>query len=117
MAFDDGGGDVAELAAVVLGVIALHLESTVGVDRMAGHQDALGLFDQGAAAECSLQVLVLRESLQGDVDCTLELVGGAVDDVGEDPALGVRVPETRFGASDGAWAVSPGAYPIRLLAV
>jgi hypothetical protein len=31
---------------------------------LAGHQDAFGLFDQRAAAECSLQALVLGEALQ-----------------------------------------------------
>ena len=68
MAFDDGGGDVAEFVAVVLGVVAQHLEGAVGGRRVAGHQDAFGLFDQSAPAECSLKVLVLGESLQGDVD-------------------------------------------------
>jgi hypothetical protein len=29
----------------------------------------------------------------------------------------LRVPETRFGVSDGAWAGSSGAYLMRLLAV
>src|SRR5581483_6857899 len=88
VALDDCGGDVAELAAVVLGVVAQHLEGAVGGRRVPGHQDAFGLFDQRAAAECSLQVLVLGEALQGDVDRALQLVGGGVDDVGEDAALG-----------------------------
>jgi hypothetical protein len=91
MALDDRGGDIAELAAVVLRVVAQHLEGAVGGRRLAGHQDAFGLFDQRAAAECSLQALVLGEALQGDVDRALQLVGGAVDDVGEDAPLGCLV--------------------------
>ncbi len=46
------------------------------------------LFDRRAATECSLQALVFGEALQGDVDCALQFVGAAVDDVGEDAALG-----------------------------
>ena len=75
MALDDGGGDVAELAAVVLGVVAKPVEAVVGVDRVAGHQDALGLLDRGAAPERALQVLVLGEALQRDVDRALQLSG------------------------------------------
>src|SRR5581483_10530379 len=83
-----GGCDVAELAAVRLGVFTQHLEGAVGGRRVAGHQYPFGLFDQCAPAERSLQVLILGKALQGDVDRTLQLVGGAVDDVGEDTALG-----------------------------
>ena len=72
----------------MLGVVAEAFEGVVGADRVAGHQDAFGLFDQGAPAEGSLQRLVLAEALEGDVDRALELVGGAVDDVGEDAAFG-----------------------------
>src|SRR5579864_7187458 len=53
VAFDDGCGDVAEFAAVVLGVVAQHLEGVVGVGGVAGHEDAFGLFDDGAPAECA----------------------------------------------------------------
>ena len=87
MALDDGGGDVAELAAVVLGVVAQHLEGPVGVDRVAGHQDPLRLLDQRPTPERALQALVLGEALERDVDRALQLLGGAVDDVGEDAAL------------------------------
>ena len=57
MAFDDGGGDVAEFAPGLLGVVAEQLEGVVGVDRVAGHEDAFGLLDLGAAP-----VLVERPS-------------------------------------------------------
>jgi hypothetical protein len=87
VAFDDGGGDVGELAAVVLGVVAQHFEGAVGIGRMAGHQDALCLLDQRATAERALQAVVLGEPLQGDVDRALQLFGAGVDDVGEDAAL------------------------------
>jgi hypothetical protein len=87
VAFDDCGGDVAEFASVVLGVVAEHLEGAVGVDRVAGHEDAFGLFDQCAASEGSLQALVFGETLEGDVDGALQFFGGAVDDVGEDAAF------------------------------
>ena len=42
----------------------------------------------GAASEGSLQAVVFGEALQGDVDRALQLLGGGVDDVGEDAALG-----------------------------
>ena len=45
VAVDDRLRDVDELVAVVLGVVAEHLEGAVGRGRVAGHQDALGLFD------------------------------------------------------------------------
>ena len=45
VAFDDGTRDVAEFAAVVLGVVAEHFEGLVGVDRVAAHEDAFALFD------------------------------------------------------------------------
>ena len=76
MAVDYGGGDVAEFAPVVLGVVAELLEGLVGVDRVAGHQDALCLLDLGAPPECALEALVFGEALEGDVDCALKLVGG-----------------------------------------
>ena len=87
MALDDGRGDVAELAAVVLRVVAEALERRVGVDRVAGHQDPLRLLDQGPPAERALQRLVLGEALERDVDRALQLFRRAVDDVGEDAAL------------------------------
>ena len=76
MAFDDCGGDVAEFASVVLGVVAEHFEGAVGVDCVAGHEDPFCLFDQCAASEGSLQALVFGEALQGDVDGALEFFGG-----------------------------------------
>jgi len=48
VALDDGGSHVAEFAAVVLGVVAEHLEGAVGGRRVAGPQDAFGLFDRCA---------------------------------------------------------------------
>src|ERR1051325_8566714 len=104
-AFDDGGSDGGELAAVVLGVVAQHLEGAVGIDRMAGHQDALCLLDQRATAERALQAVVLGEPLQGDVDRALELFRGGVDDVGEDAAPRARGRPARGGA----WVLVRGA--------
>jgi len=88
MALDDGGGDVGEFVSGVLGVVAEHRECLVGVDRVLVHQDALCLFDHGAASEGSLQAVVFGEALQRDVDRALQLFGGGVDDVGEDAAFG-----------------------------
>ena len=88
MAVDDRRGDVCELVAVVLRVVAQQLERLVGVDRMARHQDSLRLLDHRPAPECALQVVVLREALQRDVDRALQLLRRRVDDVGEDAALG-----------------------------
>src|SRR5579884_1135989 len=78
VALDDCRGDVAELATVVLGVVAQHLERPLGSCRVAGHQDPLRLFDQGAAPERPLQGLVLAESLERDVDRALQLFRSAV---------------------------------------
>ena len=74
MALDHCRRDVAELAAVVLGVVAQHLERALGVDRVPGHEDALRLLDQRAAPEGSLQALVLGEALQRDVDRALQFL-------------------------------------------
>ena len=41
VALDDRARDVAELAAVVLGVVAELRERSVAVDRVAGHQNSL----------------------------------------------------------------------------
>jgi len=87
VALDHGGGDVAELAAVVLGVVTETYEGLFGVDRVSGHEDALGLLDHGTAPEGSLEALVFAEALESDVDRALKLIGGAVDDVSEDSAL------------------------------
>jgi hypothetical protein len=46
--FDDGGGDGAGLAAVVVGVVARRLEGAVGGCGVAGDQAAFGLFGQRA---------------------------------------------------------------------
>ena len=73
-------------------MVAQHPESLVGVDRVAGHQDSLRLLDHRAAAERSLQVVVLGEPLQGDVDRALQLLGGRVDEIGEDAAFR-RLPD------------------------
>jgi hypothetical protein len=87
MTFDGGSGDVAELAPVVLGVVAQHLERPVGVDRVAGHQDALRLLDQRPSPESALEALVLAETLERDVDRALQFLRRTVDDVCEDTAL------------------------------
>jgi hypothetical protein len=88
VALDDCGGDIAELAAVVLRLVAQHPEGLVGVDRVAGHQDPLCLLDHRSATERSLQVVVLGEALQRDVDRALQLLRGGVDQVSEDAAFG-----------------------------
>jgi len=88
VALDDRLGDVHELAAVVLRMVAEHFERVLLVDRVARHQDALRLLDQRPPPERSLQVVVLGEALEGDIDRALQLLGIGVDDVGEDAALG-----------------------------
>ena len=88
VAVDDRLGDVDEFVAVVLRVVAQHLERSVGVDRVAGHEDPFRLLDRCPAPERALQAVVLGEALQGDVDRALQLLRAAVDDVGEDAALG-----------------------------
>jgi hypothetical protein len=86
---DDGNGDFADLAPVVLRVVSRHLERPLSVDRVAGRENALRLLDQSAAPERSLETLVLAEALQRDVDRAVELLWRAINDVGEDSALRV----------------------------
>jgi hypothetical protein len=88
MAVDDRLCDVHHLVAVVLGVVAQHLERSIPVDCVPCHQDPLGLLDQSAASERSLQAVVLGEALKRDVDRALKLLRAPVDDVGEDSTLG-----------------------------
>ena len=75
------------------GVVAQHLERLALVDLVALHEDALGALGLGAAPEGALQVVVLRETAERDVERALQLLGRAVDDVGEDAALGGLVDE------------------------
>ena len=105
MAGDDRAGNVYKLVAVVLGVFAEHPEGLVGVDRVAGHQDSLGLFYQRATAERPLQVVVFREALQGHVDCVSPII--AFDREGTDFRLEVELPETfaHYVASKGSIGV------------
>jgi hypothetical protein len=88
VAVDDRLGDVDELAAVVLRVVAQHLERAVAGDRVEGHQDPLRLLDLRAASERPSQAVILSEPLEGDVDRALQLFGGGIDDVGKDTPLG-----------------------------
>src|SRR5471032_2326332 len=88
VALDDRLGDIDELASVGLRVTSQQFEGLVRGNRVASHEDALGLLDRRPPPESALQALVFGEPLQGDVDRALELVGGSVDDVGEDAALG-----------------------------
>ena len=65
-------------------------ECGFGVDAVSLHEDAFGLFDDSAAADCALQVLELREPPKCDVESVLELAGvvSIENDVGEDTARG-----------------------------
>ena len=68
-------------------MVAKHLERTVCIDSVSGHQDPLRLLDRRAAPERTLQAVVLREPLKRDVDRARQLLRRAVDDVREDAAL------------------------------
>ena len=68
MAVDDRLRDVDDLPAVVLRVAPQQLKGAFSVDRVPRHQDAFRLLDQRPPAEGTLEALVLREPLQGDVD-------------------------------------------------
>ena len=59
----------------------------VCIDSVPSHEDPLCLLDRRAAPKGALQAVVLRESLQRDVDRARELLRRAVDDVREDAAL------------------------------
>jgi hypothetical protein len=79
--------------AVALRVCAEELECLLLVDSVDGRQDAFCAFDDRAPAEGAFEVVVLGEAAQDDVECRLELVHFAVDEVGEDAALGCFVDE------------------------
>jgi hypothetical protein len=64
VAVDDRLGDLDEFVAVVLRVVAQHLERPVGVYSMAGHQVPLRQLDRRPAAERALQAVILGEALQ-----------------------------------------------------
>ena len=74
MAVDDGAGEVDESAVGVAGVFAEHFERACVVDAVAFHEDALGAFGQGAAAERAFEVVVLGEAAQHDVDRALPVL-------------------------------------------
>jgi hypothetical protein len=71
MAVRDGLGDVDDFVAVVLGVLAQHVEGLIGVEGVPGHEDALGLLDRRSASEGASEPVVLSEPLQRDVDRAL----------------------------------------------
>ena len=108
VAVDDRLGDVDEFVAVVLRVVAQHVERSVGVDRVAGHEDPLRLLDRCPAPERALQAVVFGEALQRDVDRALQLFRAAVDDVGKDASLGGLVD---VGGILGREQRSPGRRP------
>ena len=72
MAVDDRCGHACELVAVVLGVVAQHLERLVGIDRVAGHQDPLRLLDHRPPPEgsCRLWYSVKRCSVMSIALCS-----------------------------------------------
>ena len=75
---------------------AEHRERLLLVDGVAGHEDAFGLFDDGAASERALQVVELGEAVEDDVDrAPASWSGLGVGDVGEDAAFGCLVDEGR----------------------
>jgi hypothetical protein len=88
--------DLDELAAVPLRVCTQELECLLLVDAVDGHQDAFCSLDDRAPAEGALEVVELGEAAQDDVECRLEFVRFAVDEMGEDAALGRFVDEVRI---------------------
>src|SRR5689334_12301901 len=88
MTLDHHLGDVDQLPAAVLRMVAKQLEGSLGVDRVMTHQDPLGLLDLRAPPESSLEILILGETLERDVDRALQLIGTAVDDVRKHASLG-----------------------------
>ena len=55
---------VGELLAVRLRVLPEEVESGVGVDAVAFHEDAFGLLDDRAASEGALEVAALLETIE-----------------------------------------------------
>ena len=93
MAVEHCLGDVHELLPAVARVVAQHREGLALVDLVALHQDPLGALGLRAPAEGALQVVILGEAAERDVERALQLLGRAVDDVGEHASLGGLVDE------------------------
>ncbi|HET6172463.1 MAG TPA: hypothetical protein VFD90_07655 [Gaiellales bacterium] len=69
----DGLGDVDELVPPAAGVVAHHRERLALTDLMPLHQDALGTLGLRAAAEGTLEVVILGEAAQRDVEGAFSL--------------------------------------------
>jgi hypothetical protein len=107
---DDGRGEVDELAVGSPRLLAEHLEGDIFVYRVALHQDALGSLDQGAPAECSLQVLVLGKAAQDDVDRALPFVDIRISDVPQGGELRDLDPaEFTTQIDNPYWLMAPGS--------
>src|SRR6478609_3790803 len=83
LALDDGLGDLDELAGVVARVRPQQVERAIAVDAVDGHEDALRLLDDGASREGVLETVVLAVALERDLDCRLQIVRVATEDVAE----------------------------------
>src|SRR5579862_1709432 len=95
MTFNDCLGDVDQLPAVALGMVAKELKRGLGVDRVTTHQNSLSLFDRRAPPKGSLEVLILGKTLERDVDRALQLIRTAIDDVCEHASLSSLVDVRR----------------------
>jgi hypothetical protein len=74
------------------------------VDAVDGHEDAFGSFDGCAPAERAFEAVEFGEATEDDVECGLQLVLVAVDEVREDTALRSLVDEVgvlRFEDEEG----------------
>ena len=87
MALDDGGGDIAELAAVVLGVVAQQLEGRSALIEWRAIRMPFACSISARRPNAPCRLWYSAEALERDVDRALQLVRCAVDDVGEDTAL------------------------------
>jgi hypothetical protein len=72
VAVDDGFDEVEEFGAGLLGVGAEHLERSLVVDRVGGHENAFGLLDHRAAgkAPSRLSYSAKRRRTMSSVDCS-----------------------------------------------
>lgn len=93
MTVDHSAGDIDELLAIATRVVPQHGERLPLVHLVALHEDALRAFGLRATSEGALEIVELGESPEGDVERTLQLLGRAVHDVREHPALGGLLEE------------------------
>jgi hypothetical protein len=87
MAGDDRLGYGSDGHVGVSGAVAKTRERVVGADRVALHQDPLGLLDQSTAPDRSVDATEFGVAAQDDIQCVRQLGMAAVLDEAKMPRL------------------------------